>query len=64
MDKAKEAEIWPNDLVEKIENADYYATFDVGKYMDKRYGRGPGSGAYKQYDTHQLIANPATATLM
>jgi|GEM_PF-4655178 len=62
--KMRESEAFSDDLMDKIEDAEYYATFAVGKYLEKKYGKGIGASIYRQYGTHQLTANPITATIV
>jgi hypothetical protein len=64
IDKAEDAEIWADDLIEMMKNTPEYATFDVIDYIEKRHGAGPSSKIYKQIGTLKEIANPATATML
>lgn len=56
--------LYPDELINEMQNADNYAKFDVVNYIEKRYGRGTGAKIYRQIGTFADIANPFTATLM
>jgi hypothetical protein len=62
--KVEEANMYGPDLMKTMKDAENYATFNVVKYMADKFGGGPGASIFKQYGTHQQIANPATATIM
>ncbi|HUV76960.1 MAG TPA: ATP-binding protein [Desulfobacterales bacterium] len=64
IDKAEEAGVWADDLIEMMRNTPEYATFDVIDYIEKRHGAGPSSKIYSQIGTLKEIANPATATML
>jgi hypothetical protein len=64
IDKAEEAGIWSPEMIKMMREREYYARFQVAKYIEKRHGRGPGAKVYKQVGTFEDIGNPATATLM
>ncbi|MBS3776847.1 MAG: hypothetical protein KGY70_16740 [Bacteroidales bacterium] len=64
VEKMRDSEVFSDELMDKIEDAEYYATFAVGKYMEQKYGKGVGTAIYRQYGTHQLTANPITATMV
>ena len=60
----EKSEMYDEELMKIINDNDAYATFDVQKYIEKRYGRGVGGKIYKQIGTLNEITNPFTATLM
>lgn len=60
----KKADMYSDALMEKIENNQYYATFDVLGYLSKRYGKGIAAHIHKQIGTFEHIDNPFVATLM
>lgn len=62
----KEANLYNDDLMTKIKDNEFYATWDVVKYLDENFGPGNGISASikKQYGTFQDIASPFTATIM
>lgn len=64
IDKAEEAKIWDPELIKQMRDNEAYATFDVIKYIEERYGRFPSSHIYSQIGTLSDIANPATSTIM
>ena len=64
IDKAEEAGIWDDKLIEMMRNTPEYATFDVIDYIEERHGAGPTSKIYEQVGTLKDIANPATATML
>lgn len=64
IEKMKKARTHDPGLIEHMEDMEYYATFDVVKYINQRYGFGPGPRIFRQVGTLEDIANPATATLL
>ena len=60
----EDANMVGKDLLDTIKNTKEYATFDVLKYMEKRYGKGIGGKIYRQIGTLQEIGNPFMATIM
>ena len=54
----REAEVYNKDLIELMENAENYVTFDVQEYIEKRYGRGISGHIHKQIGTLKEITNP------
>lgn len=64
IDKVEEAELYNDELMTKLKDNENYAAFDVIKYIEKKYGRGPGAKIYRQVGTLQEISNPGTATVM
>lgn len=64
VDKIKDAKLYDEELMNKISDGENYATFDVIKYIEQRYGRMPSAHIYEQIGTLNEIANPFAATLM
>jgi len=62
--KAHEAGVFSPELMAKIADNEYYATFDVQHYIEDAYGPGTGVHIYRQIGTLEEVAGPATATLM
>lgn len=64
LETLEKAEVYDNEFMELIKNSDAYVTFEVQKYLDKRYGRDVSSKIYAQMGTLQEITNPFVATMM
>lgn len=64
IDKAEKTGRWDDEIIKMMRNDMDYATFDVIKYIEKRYGAGPSAKIYPQVGTFNEISNPATATIM
>lgn len=62
--RLKEANLYSEDLMKKIENNAHYYTFDVEGYIAERYGRGESAKIFKQHGTLKGVLNPFTATLL
>jgi hypothetical protein len=60
----KDADMYGKELMEKIEDNENYATFDVLAALEKRFGRGVTGHIYKQLGTLADIDNPFVATVM
>ena len=60
----EDSQLFSPDLVEQLKDNQFYATFDVQKYIEERYGKGIGAKIYKQIGTLNEITNPFTATVM
>jgi GGDEF domain-containing protein len=58
------ADMWSPELMEHVKNNDEYATFELLKFIESKYGRGVSSQIYKQVGTLQEIRNPFIATVM
>jgi len=64
INRAKALNIFTPELMEKIENTEFYATFDLQKYFGDVYGQNTGAKIYKQIGTFQEIGDPIAATIM
>lgn len=64
INKTEKAELYDDLLVKLFKDSVNYATFDVIKYIEKRYGAMPGAKIYEQVGVLGEISNPATATVM
>lgn len=62
--KMKEANIYDAELMKHIEDNEVYAKFDVGEYINDKYGHGSGVHIHQQIGTLKDVSNPATATIM
>jgi len=62
--KAIEVGIFSDELLALFKDNEFYATFDVVKYIDQKYGRGSGAHIYQQIGTLSDITDPFTATVM
>ena len=62
----RDSKLFSEDLLAYIENNEEYATFDIQKAVDAKYGKGSQVGAIimRQYGTFQDIHNPLTRTIM
>jgi len=62
-DKMAQSGMFDPGLMQHIQEAGDYATFDVVKYIDDTFGPGIGSKIHKQIGTTEAVGNPFTATL-
>lgn len=62
--KARAADVFSDELMKKIEDNEYYVTFDVIDYIEKRHGKAVGKFIKEQIGTFKPVANPVTATIM
>jgi len=60
----EDAKLVGEELLKTIKDTKEYATFNVLKYMEKRYGKSVGAKIYRQVGTLQEIGNPFMATVM
>ena len=60
--KLEESRMTNKELMDYISDNEYYATFDVTKYIDENYGKGTGAHIMPQIGTFESIGGPATAT--
>jgi len=61
--KAKQAGVYGKELMDYIENNEFYATFEVLKYIDTKYGKGVGPKIHAQIGTVESIRGAADATI-
>ena len=64
VEKARAANIYSPELMEKLADNESYVTFDVQKYVEERHGRAAGGRIYRQIGTLEKITDPMAATLM
>ena len=64
IEKGEAAQRWDPELIKVMKDTKEYATFDVIKYIIKRYGQAPAAKIYQQIGTFEEAANPATATIL
>jgi len=64
VEKGAEAKRWSPELIKIMRDTEEYATFDVIKYIEKRYGTGPAAKIYQQIGTLEEVSNPATALIL
>ncbi|MBF0285910.1 MAG: hypothetical protein HQL51_15785 [Magnetococcales bacterium] len=62
-DKLMKAQVHGQELLDRIHDNESYATFDVAKYIEQRYGREASAHIHQQVGTLNEIGNPLTATL-
>jgi len=62
-DKMAQSKMFAPELMQHIQEATDYATFDVVKYIDEAFGPGIGAKIHRQIGTTEAIGNPYTATL-
>lgn len=60
----EKAEMYSERLMSKIRDNSNYATFDIVKAIEKRFGRNVTGKIYKQMGTLEEIKNPFVATVM
>jgi len=60
----KDLGIFSDELMKKIEDNEFYATFSVQDYFNTTYGDNVGPKIYKQYGTLKAIHDPLVATIM
>lgn len=63
IEKAQDAQMYGADLMNKLADNEHYATFDVIKYIDDKFGKGFGSQIHKQIGTFEQVRGPADATI-
>ena len=64
IDNAERLNIFGKELMDKIKDNEFYATFDVQNYFNDAYGRTVGPKIYSQIGTLQEIGDPIAATIM
>lgn len=64
IEKARNADVFSDELMKYIADNEYYATFEVVDYIDKKYGHGTGAKIYRQVGTLSPVTGSATATLL
>lgn len=60
----EQADMYSDALMDKVLNNENYATFDILKDLEGRYGRGVTAHIYKQIGTLHEVRNPFIATIM
>ena len=58
------SEMFPEHLLKKLEDNNFYATFDVVEYIESTGAGGMGSAIKKQYGTLKRIGNPYSRTIV
>jgi GGDEF domain-containing protein len=64
IDVVDQAEMWPDDLMQHVRDNTDYATWEVQKFIEAKYGRSVSAQIFKQVGTLQEIRNPFIATVM
>lgn len=64
INRAKALNIFSPELMDRIADNEFYATFDLQKYFGDVYGQNTGAKIYKQVGTFQEIGDPIAATVM
>jgi hypothetical protein len=64
IDVVDQAEMWPDDFMQHVRDNTDYATWEVQKFIETKYGRSVSAQIYKQVGTLQEIRNPFIATVM
>ena len=62
--KPETVEMWSPELLKKMQDNKFYATFQVVNYIDKTFGAGTGRLIAPQVGTLKDIGNPVTALIM
>lgn len=63
--RLRESGIFSDELMQRIEDNENYATFSVQDFLDEQYGAGSvGAAVYRQIGTLKEITNPLTATIV
>ena len=64
INRAKGLNVFDKELMDKVSDNEFYATFDLQKYFGDAYGQNTGAKIYKQIGTFQEIGDPIAATIM
>jgi len=62
--QVENANVFSEELLKKMKDNEYYATFNVSKYMDDKYGNGIGASIKRVIGTTETITAPFYSTIM
>lgn len=62
--KIEDASVFSPSQIKMMKDNEYYATFNVAKYIEDIYGSGVGATLFRQYGTFQDITNPYVSTIL